>query len=88
VSPRARPTGLALVWIDRYTASSVGGCTAELHHERRRMSLTVELGNMKVGFFIVGGVYALVFLILILISKKMLLPSLRNMIIKKIYEQD
>jgi hypothetical protein len=46
------------------------------------------LGNMKVGFFIVGGVYALVFLILILISKKMLLPSLRNMIIKKIYEQD
>jgi len=47
-----------------------------------------ELGNMKVGFFIVGGVYALVFLILILISKKMLLPSLRNMIIKKIYEQD
>lgn len=46
------------------------------------------LGNMKVGFFIVGGVYAIILLILILISKKMLLPSLRNMIIKKIYEQD
>jgi hypothetical protein len=46
------------------------------------------LSNMKAGFFIVGGVYAVIFLILILISKKMLLPSLRNMIIKKIYEQD
>lgn len=47
-----------------------------------------ELGNMKAGFFIVGGIYTIIFLILILISKKMLLPSLRNMIIKKIYEQD
>jgi hypothetical protein len=47
-----------------------------------------ELGNMKAGFFIIGGIYTIIFLILILISKKMLLPSLRNMIIKKIYEQD
>lgn len=47
-----------------------------------------ELRNMKAGFFIVGGIYTIIFLILILISKKMLLPSLRNMIIKKIYEQD
>ncbi len=47
-----------------------------------------ELGNMKAGFFIIGGIYTFIFLILILISKKMLLPSLRNMIIKKIYEQD
>jgi hypothetical protein len=47
-----------------------------------------ELGNMKAGFFIVGGIYTILFIILILISKKMLLPSLRNMIIKKIYEQD
>jgi hypothetical protein len=47
-----------------------------------------ELGNMKAGFFIVGGFYTVIFLILILISKKTLLPSLRNMIIKKIYEQD
>lgn len=46
------------------------------------------LSNMKAGFFIVGGIYTIIFLILILISKKMLLPSLRNMIIKKIYEQD
>ena len=47
-----------------------------------------ELADMKAGFFIVGGVYTVIFFILILISKKMLLPSLRNMIIKKIYEQD
>lgn len=47
-----------------------------------------ELRNMKAGFFIVGGIYSIIFLILILISKKTLLPSLRNMIIKKIYEQD
>jgi hypothetical protein len=46
------------------------------------------LGNMKAGFFIVGGVYTIIFLILILVSKKMLLPSLRDMIIKKIYEED
>jgi hypothetical protein len=47
-----------------------------------------ELSNMKAGFFIVGGIYTIILLILILISKKTLLPSLRNMIIKKIYEQD
>jgi uncharacterized membrane protein len=47
-----------------------------------------ELRNMKAGFFIVCGIYAILLIILILISKKMLLPSLRNMIIKKIYEQD
>ena len=47
-----------------------------------------SLGNMKAGFFIVGGIYTVILLILILISRKMLLPSLRNTIIKKIYEQD
>lgn len=47
-----------------------------------------ELANMKAGFFIVGGVYTIILLILILISKKVLLPSLRNTIIKKIYEKD
>lgn len=46
------------------------------------------LGNMKAGFFIVGGIYSVILLILILISKKILLPSLRNTIIKKIYAQD
>lgn len=47
-----------------------------------------ELGNMKAGFFIVGGVYTIVLLILILLSKNLLLPSFRNLIIKKIYDQD
>jgi len=47
-----------------------------------------ELQNMKAGFFIVGGVYSVILLIMILIAKKMLLPSLRNMIIKKIYDED
>lgn len=46
------------------------------------------LHNMKAGFFIVGAVYTVVLLILILLSKKTLLPSLRNLIIKKIYEED
>lgn len=47
-----------------------------------------ELGNMKAGFFIVGGAYTIVLLIMILLSKKLLLPSFRNLIIKKIYDQD
>lgn len=47
-----------------------------------------ELGNMKAGFFIVGGIYTLIFLITLLISKNLLLPSFRNLIIKKIYDED
>lgn len=47
-----------------------------------------RMQNMKAGFFIVGGIYSLIFLILMLISKKILLPSLRNTIIKKIYDED
>jgi uncharacterized membrane protein len=46
------------------------------------------LENMKQGFFIVGGVYAIIFTSLLLTSKKILLPHIRNVIIKKIYEQD
>lgn len=46
------------------------------------------LENMKQGFFIVGGVYAIIFTSLLLTSKKILLPRIRNVIIKKIYEQD
>lgn len=47
-----------------------------------------SLGNIKAGFFIVGGAFAIILVVLILISKKMLLPALRDMIIKKIYEED
>jgi len=44
--------------------------------------------NMKAGFFIVGGVYTLVFGILLATSQKVLVPRIRNLIIKKMYEQD
>ena len=44
--------------------------------------------NMKAGFFIVGGVYTLVFGILLATSQKVLIPMIRNIIIKKMYEQD
>lgn len=44
--------------------------------------------NMKAGFFIVGGFYAIVLIIILAMAKKTLIPGIRNMIIKKIYEQD
>ncbi len=46
------------------------------------------LNNMKAGFFIVGGVYAVIFSILLATSRKVWVPRIRNLIIKKIYEQD
>ena len=47
-----------------------------------------SMNNMIAGFFIVGGVYALIFTMLLLASKKILVPRIRNLIIKKMYEQD
>jgi hypothetical protein len=47
-----------------------------------------KLENMKAGFFIVGGFYAIVLIILLMMAKKLLIPGIRNLIIKKIYEQD
>jgi hypothetical protein len=46
------------------------------------------LQNMKAGFFIVGGLYALIFTILLLTSPGIWIPRIRNQIIKKIYEQN
>lgn len=46
------------------------------------------LQNMKAGFFIIGGLYLLIFLILLATSRTVLFPLIRNIIIKKIYEQD
>lgn len=46
------------------------------------------LNNMKAGFFIVGGGYAIIFAALLLTTQKVLLPRIRNSIIRKIYEQD
>ena len=47
-----------------------------------------RLENMKAGFFIVGGIFSIVLLILLLMAKKILIPGIRNLIIKKMYEQD
>lgn len=44
--------------------------------------------NMKLGFFVVAGVYMVLFTSMLITSKKVLLPLIRNMIIKRIYEQD
>jgi len=46
------------------------------------------LDNMKAGFFIVGGIYLLLFLLILATSRKLWIPQIRNTIIKKIYEQD
>lgn len=43
--------------------------------------------NMKAGFFIVGGFYMLVLIILLLTASSVILPWLRNIIVRKIYEQ-
>mgnify|MGYP003575390425 CR=1 FL=1 len=47
-----------------------------------------KLDNMKAGFFIVGGIYGAVLIIILVLAKKVLIPGIRNLIIKKIYEQD
>ena len=47
-----------------------------------------QMDNMKAGFFIVGGVYGAVLIIILAMAKRILIPGIRNLIIKKIYEQD
>ena len=44
--------------------------------------------NMMAGFFSVGGLYLVLFTVLLLTSRKIWIPRIRNMIIKKIYEHD
>ena len=46
-----------------------------------------EMENMKAGFFIVGGFYLLVLMICLLTANSTILPWLRNLIVRKIYEQ-
>lgn len=46
------------------------------------------LNDMKVGFFIVGGVYTMVLFIVMALSRKVLVPRIRDMIVKEIYEED
>jgi hypothetical protein len=47
-----------------------------------------ELQDMKAGFFIVGGIYAAILAIVLMLAKSTLIPGIRNLIIKKFYEQD
>jgi hypothetical protein len=47
-----------------------------------------KLENMKAGFFIVGGVYGTFLIVILLMAKKVIIPGIRNLIIKKIYEQN
>lgn len=44
--------------------------------------------NMMAGFFTVAGLYLILFTFLLLTSKKIWIPRIRNMVIKKIYERD
>ena len=46
------------------------------------------LQDMKAGFFIIGGLYTLIIAILLLTLKRVWLPLVRNIIIRKIYDQD
>ncbi len=46
------------------------------------------LSNMKAGFFIIGALFTVIFAIVLAASHSVLIPRIRNFIIKKIYEQD
>ncbi len=46
------------------------------------------MNNMKAGFFIVGGFYTLILIAVLASAKSFIIPNVRNLIIKKIYEQD
>ena len=43
--------------------------------------------NMKAGFFIVGGFYLFVLIIVLLTADSVILPWIRNIIVRKFYEQ-
>lgn len=47
-----------------------------------------NLANMKAGFFIVAAAYTAILIGLMLTAKKTLIPFIRNLIIKEIYDQD
>ncbi len=50
------------------------------------MWLGEVLGDMKIGYFIVGGFYFICALIIIALRKKIVFPYVRNQIIRKVYE--
>jgi uncharacterized membrane protein len=44
------------------------------------------MNNMKAGFFIIGSAYALIILLVLATASRMIMPGLRNLIIRKFYE--
>ncbi len=47
-----------------------------------------RLDNVQAGFFIVGGFYLILLIVILATANTVLIPAFRNLIIKKIYEQD
>ena len=45
------------------------------------------MNNMKAGFFIVGAFYLFILVVVLLTAGSVILPWLRNVIVRKIYEQ-
>ncbi len=45
------------------------------------------MDNMKAGFFIVGGFYLFILILVLLTANSVILPWLRNLIVRKVYEQ-
>jgi hypothetical protein len=45
------------------------------------------MNNMKAGFFIVGGFYLFILILLLVTANSVILPWLRNIIVRKVYEQ-
>ena len=47
-----------------------------------------SMNNMTAGFFIAGSAFLLILLIVLLSARKGLIPFIRNMVIRKIYEEN
>jgi hypothetical protein len=47
-----------------------------------------SMNNMKAGFFIAGSAFLLLLLIVLITARKGLIPFVRNVVIRKIYEED
>lgn len=47
-----------------------------------------SMNNMKAGFFIAGSAFLLLLLVTLLSARKGLIPFIRNMVIKNIYEEN
>lgn len=46
------------------------------------------MNNRIAGFFIVGGAYLVLLTTLLLMARKIIIPAIRNIIIKNIYDED